>query len=333
MPAKTTLHVAVATLIAATPAFAEPLVIYSPQGGDRSVWIAEQAEAAGHDVEIINAGGGELFDRLLAEKNNPQADVVFGLVDASMAQLKSEDMFLAYTPSWAEGLPAQYIGADGQLHKFWQTPIVLGYNADKIDAADAPSSWLDLTQPEYKDRFVIGKMTSQTTRTYLAGMLARFADENGEVSDEGWAFMDALFDNAIVVNDWADKTAAFTSGEAVIDLNWFGGAFRQANEVGYDLKLVDTEGGTPFIAEGIAILNGTDQLDDAEAFVDWFGSPEFMAAYAVEFGQVPVHPEAVALSPESVQQDAQLVSPQDLDWEQVAPKLDGWLQRIELEIR
>ena len=127
-------------------AMAESLVIYSPQGGERAEWIAEQAAAAGHEIEILNANGGELFDRLLAERNNPQADVVFGLVDASMALLKSEGLFQAHVPTWAEGLPEVYKGADGMIHKFWQTPIVLAYNADALDGSDAPKGWLDLTE-------------------------------------------------------------------------------------------------------------------------------------------------------------------------------------------
>ena len=327
------LAAAAALLLASAAAQAESIVIYSPQGGERAEWIKEQATAAGHDVDILVAGGGELFDRLLAEKNNPQADVVFGLVDTSMALLKGEGMFQPYTPAWADGLPEQYKGADGQIHKFWQTPVVLAYNADALSEADAPKSWLDMTDERYSGKYVIGSSAWQTTRVYLAGMLARFLDADGNVSDEGWDFMRNLYANAIVVNDGDAKTQAFASNEAIIDLNWFGGAFRQADNVGYTVKLVDTEGGTPYIAEGIAIMNGTDHLDEAKAFVDWFGSPEFMAAYARQFGQAPVHPKAIEMSPEDVRQKAALVSPQPVDWDAIAPKLDGWLQKIELEIR
>ena len=77
-------------------ALAESLTVYSPQGGERGAWIAEQAKAVGHDIELLNAAGGELFDRLIAEKNNPQADVVLGMIDSSMALLKREGLFQAY---------------------------------------------------------------------------------------------------------------------------------------------------------------------------------------------------------------------------------------------
>ncbi|MCY3994945.1 MAG: extracellular solute-binding protein [Rhodobacter sp.] len=322
------------SLLGTSAATAEPLVIYSPQGDERAVWIAERADAAGHDVTILTSGGGELFDRILAERANPQADVVLGLIDAAMATLKAEGLFQPYVPNWAEGLPEVYRDdTDRMVYKFWQTPVVIAYNSDMLAEEDAPTSWLELVEDRYAGKYVIGPTIWQTTKTYLIGMLLRFADESGEISDEGWDFMQSLYDNAIVVDSADAKTAAFVNKEAVIDLNWFGGVGRLADDVGYRAVMVDTEGGTPFIAEGIAIMEGTDQLDDAKAFVDWFGSAEFMSAYAARFGQVPVHPDAIAAAPDTVKRNATLLRPQPIDWDVVAPRVDGWIQRIELDIK
>ena len=66
-------------------------------------------------------------------------------------------------------------------------------------------------------------------------------------------------------------------------------------------------------------MAGTDQLSEAQAFVDWFGSPEFMAAYVVQFGQAPVHQDAIAASPPDVQANATLLDPQHIDWDTIAP--------------
>lgn len=320
--------------LSAAAVAAEPITIYAPWNAEQSDWVKAEAAAAGHDIAFVLAGGGELYDRLLAERNNPQADIALGFVDASMASLKSEGLLMAFDPAWADDLPEAYRDdADRMVYKFWQTPIVLAYNADRLAADAAPTSWLDLTQPDYAGRYVIGSINWQTTRAYLAGVLARFTDETGEVSEEGWEFMRALYANAIVVEDGDAKTQALASGEAVIDLNWFGGAVNQARDVGYTVTIVDTEGGTPFIADGLGILAGTDQADAAKAFVDWFGGAEFMAAFAHQYGRVPTLPQALAMAPEKVQADAAMVQAQPIDWESIAPRLDGWLQKIELEIR
>ena len=121
---------------------------------------------------------------------------------------------------------------------------------------------------------------------------------------------------------------------AVIDLNWFGGAILTRRETsGIRSPSSIRKGGTPFIADALGIMAGTDQVEQSQAFVDWFGGAEFMAAYAHQFGRVPNLPQALANAPEQVQINAAMVSPQPLDWDAIAPRLDGWLQTIELEIR
>lgn len=315
-------------------AVAKTLTVYTAISKDASDFVEASANAAGLDVRFVTDSGGSLFDRILAERNNPQADLVFGLIDASMATLKSEGLLASYEPSWGADLPAAFRDdADNMVYKFWQTPIVLAYNADAISADEAPKSWLELIEPQYKNKYVIGSLGWQTTRSYLGGILVRFLDEEGEVTDEGWDFMREFYANAIVVDDGDAKLEAFTSGDAYIDLNWFGGAFRLADQVGYTVKLVDTVGGTPVIGDGLGILKGTDQMADAQAFVDWFGSAEFMATYAEKFGKTPNLPAALAASPAQVRENATLVSTQPIDWDAVAPKMDAWMQKIELEIR
>ena len=47
----------------------DPLVIYSNSVSDgRGEWLSEKAAEAGFTVEFVNLGGGEIQDRLVAEK-------------------------------------------------------------------------------------------------------------------------------------------------------------------------------------------------------------------------------------------------------------------------
>ena len=54
---------------------------------DQIDWVAAQAAAAGHEAQFI-AARAAIVHRILAERNNPQADVALGFVDAAMATLK-----------------------------------------------------------------------------------------------------------------------------------------------------------------------------------------------------------------------------------------------------
>ena len=58
----------------------QKLIIYTNSGSNgRDAWLKEKAGTAGYNVEVVQIQGGDLANRIIAEKNNPQADMVFGL--------------------------------------------------------------------------------------------------------------------------------------------------------------------------------------------------------------------------------------------------------------
>lgn len=314
----------------------EKVVVYSPQGGEeRGDWIMEKAkEDIGLEVQFLSAGGGELSDRLVAEKNNPQADVVMGLAQNMMYSLKNEDVLEAYETEWAADLPEVYKEKESYFNSMWQTPIVIAYNTDYISEEEAPKSWADLVKPEYTGKYGIAATSSQTTRTYLAGMLWDYVDpDTGEVSDEGWDFLTEVYENAgtMPAND-ADIWKAFKDGELPILLWWYGGVVSNCEENDIPVAYVKPENGTPIVAEAIGLVKGAQNKEAGQKFIDWFGSPEVMSAYAEEFGQAPAHPAAIDMCTDEIKESATMFTAQELDWEIIAANMDSWLEKIELEI-
>lgn len=327
--------VTAAIAFGACPVMADDaIVVYSPQAdADRGAWIKEQAEEAlGFEVNFLGAAGNELADRLAAEAGNPQADVIMGLVQTVMYSLKAQDLLEPYTPSWAEGLPEVYQDKDGYFYEFWQTPITLGYNPEYME--EVPTSWQDLVKDEFAGKYAIASTASQTVRSYIIGMLWPYYDEEtGDISEEGWDFLRTLYENAYELpGDTADVWALFEEGAIPIVLNWYGGSEAKAKEYGVDIQYVRPEEGTPIVSEGIGIVKGTDQLEKAQQFMDWWGDPETMAAYANEFDQAPAHPDAIALCNDEVKEAAEMFKAQEIDWEVAAEKSDQWFEKIELEI-
>lgn len=312
------------------------LVVYSPQGDqERGSWIMEKAkEEIGVEVQFLCAGGGELADRLIAEKNSPQADVVLGLGQTMMYQLKDEGILEAYDPSWREGLPEVYQDKDGYFNSFWQTPIVLTYNTEFLSEEDAPKGWGDLSDEKYAGMFGMGVTSSQTTRTYLVGLLWDYVDkETGEVSDEGWDFLTKVYENAATMPSTdADIWKAFKDGTLSILPWWYGGVVTNSETNNISVGYVVPEEGTPIVAEGIGLVKGSGKEEDAKKFIDWWGSAETMAAYAEEFDQAPAHPDAIELCPEDIKESASMFKAQEIDWEIASAHLDEWLEKIELEI-
>ncbi|MCM8922385.1 MAG: extracellular solute-binding protein, partial [Candidatus Thiodiazotropha sp.] len=313
-------------------AVGKPVMIYSPQTEDDIGYILAAAEEElDFDIEILRLGGGELADRLLAESNNPQADVVFGLVPLSMYHLKKEEVLTPYTPKWVAGLPGAYQDSEHYFHSFWQTPIVLAYNGDAMGAAEAPKSWLDLTQDKYVGKYAIGSTRGQTVRTYLSGILWRFFDlSTGEVAQEGWDFLRKLYANARENPEGEEYYQEVAVGTMPLVLNWFGGVEKGAKLNDINIVYVNTEGGTPVIAEAIALIRKDVVSDNAKAFIDWFGSADFQARMAHDLGKSPAHPTALANSPANIKAKLSFFTAQSIDWGVVVDNIDDWLEKIVL---
>lgn len=312
------------------------LVVYSPQGDEtRGQFFIERAKKdIGIEIEFLCAGGGELADRLRAEKANPQADVMMGLIAMSMYQLRDEDLFVPYVPSWADDkLPAVYKEKDGYFHGFWQTPIVIGYNPEFVPDDKAPKDWLGLDDQYFEGKYNIGGIGSQTIRSYLAGILYHYYDPTtGDVSQEGWDYLKRFYQNTRVLPSGADSWTLVKSGEMPVILSWYDGIVTNCEKNEIPVKFVVPEKGTPIVDGAVAIVKGTKNMEAAQKFVEWIGSPQLLADFAKEFGSAPAHPDAIALCPENVQKSATTFKAQDIDWEVVSKNMDKWLQKIELEI-
>lgn len=315
---------------------ADALLVYSPQGeGPRGEYIATHAkDDLGLDVSFVSGGGGELTERLLAERNNAQADVVLGLGEAQLNQVESAGVLAGYSPAWKDLVPDAFDSGTDAFTLFSQTPIVMAYNPAVLDEEQAPRAWAELAEERFANKFVFPSVTSQTGQAAVAGILWPYTDrESGEVSDEGWTLLTEILDNAVPVPSgqkfgWGQVV----SGEQPIVVNWLGGIETGAQDNGLDLRVIDAEGGSPFVSTGIGLVAGSDRDAAAKRFIDWFGSAEVQADFVKETGSdTPVNPQALAQLPDAEAALAE-IGKQDIDWGVVAPLMSSWLERIQLDI-
>lgn len=313
------------------------VVVYSPHGGDeRGEYIVKKAkEEIGLDVKFVSAGGSTLAERLLNEKENPQADVTMALNQIFLYNLKNNGVLAEYKPSWSEDLSEKYYDSEGYFYGFGRTPEVLAYNIDWFNENNIqpPSSWLDLTKDEYKNLYTIAPLENQTTRMYLAGILWRFYDaKTGDISQEGWEFMKKLYENSYSIENvnWNDLKS-----NTPIVLDWYGNVKKQAENYQINIGYVNDEEGNMISLESLALINGAKNLENGKKFIEWFGSAEVQADYAEKFfyfGQVPLNPKALSLCDSEIQKASEMFIEQDVDNQKIAENLDEWIKKIELEI-
>lgn len=86
------------------------ITIYTNNGSEgRDVWLVDRAAEAGYNVQVVGLGALDVANRMIAEKNNPLCDVVFGLNSIEFEKLKAQDLLQTWEPDWTDGVDASLI--------------------------------------------------------------------------------------------------------------------------------------------------------------------------------------------------------------------------------
>lgn len=318
------------------PAAGETLVVYSNSVSDgRGEWLTEKASAEGFNLQFVDLGGGDIQNRLLAEKNNPVADVTFGLNNVFFEKLKADDVLQPYTPSWSDKVEAG-VGDDETFWPIVREPIMLVYsNAAYPGGQGAPTDWPDLWKnPEFHNRYEVPtSLGGATSQMVLSGILSRYKDEAGQagVSEEGWQAIQQFFANGNPSVQGEDLYARMKAGDVNMGQMWLAGKATREKQYDLETTAVQPQVGVPMATQHVAVVKGSDSMNEAQRFVDWFGGAELQAAWSNEFFTAPTNKDALPMADQDAVKATEAFKAQDIDWEFVAQNIDSWVERIQLQ--
>lgn len=309
----------------------QKLIIYTNSGSNgRDIWLKDKAATQGYNVEVVQIQGGDLANRIIAEKNNPQADMVFGLNALEYEKLKKESVLEKWEPAWAKDVDMSLGDAEGYYYPIVIQPLVNMMNAD---LQNPPKDYTDLVAPEWTGKYNILNFGGGTGKTILASLLIRYQDPNGEfgVSQEGWDFVKSWIQNGHMEVQGDDHPGNVISGAMPITEMWGSGVLQNQKERDYKFQIMVPEVGVPYVTEQVAMVSGSKKADLAIDFANWFGSAEVQAEWMNQFGSIPCHPEALKAAPADVKEFIEKVHPQDMDWGFVSTNIEQWVEKCELE--
>jgi len=104
--------------LAANAAAAAELTVYTAVEAEDLKAYAEKFNESNPDIKInwVRDSTGIITAKLLAEKDNPQADVVWGLAATSLMLLKAEGMTQPYAPAGVEALDKRFVDSAKPPH-------------------------------------------------------------------------------------------------------------------------------------------------------------------------------------------------------------------------
>src|SRR5687767_11235531 len=188
-----------AALFAAASAWAQgktQLLVYTALETDQLKAYEQGFYSEVRDIEIkwVRDSTGVITAKLLAEKANPQADVIWGLAATSLLVLKPDGLLLPYAPKGLDKLDAQFRDKDNPPAWVGMDAWVAALCFNTVEAQKKnlpkPASWKDLTKPVYKGTIVMPNPASSGTGFLdVTSWLQLFGQA------EGWKYMDALHQN------------------------------------------------------------------------------------------------------------------------------------------
>lgn len=232
----------------------------------------------GIKVNYVRLSTGEMLARIEAEKNNPNASVMYGGGIDNYYAADRQGLLEPYQSPELNNVPDQYKDAKKVYNPISYGVIAFVCNKEWFEGKNMPypTSWQDLLKPEFKGQISISHpATAGTGYACLATVIQLMGE------DEGWVYYQKLSKN---VRQWTRAGTAPASevglGEAAIGIVYAHGALAVASE-GYPLVLSYPKEGTSCEIAAVALIKKgiAGEEENARRLVDFLISKRGQELY------------------------------------------------------
>ncbi|MDH4264404.1 MAG: extracellular solute-binding protein [Deltaproteobacteria bacterium] len=273
-------------LLGASPALAAgKVIVYSSnQQQQNDIMAAAFEKATGVKCEMVRAGSGVLVKRMKAEKNRPLGDVALGLSNIILEN--NMDLWEPYKIKDFAAYPAEYKDPNGMWVGKILHVMVFMYNTKLISAAQAPKAWSDFLDPQWQDKVAFcNPNNAGSAYSQLSIMLSLWGD-----NEAGWKKAEKFLKQAKITQQSSIVYTGVASGEFPAGITLEYAAYRLKKD-GAPVEVVYPAEGTLAYTEGLAIIKGAPNRENARKFMDWATSVETRKQILDQFLRRPSRPD------------------------------------------
>ncbi len=281
------------------------------------------------ELEVNRISTSTLVSKVIAEKDNPVADVLWGVAASSLLSLAEYDgMIQPYTPEGADRILPQFKDTEEELRwcgiDAYEGTMLVNTKLCKELGLDVPESWEDLLDPQYEGHIVMPDPAASGTGLLIVnGWLQMF--------DDGWDYIEQLNKNMAEYTDSGSKPAKMAAaGETVIGLSFGYRCILLQEDNPEETVVVFPSEGSGWDVEANCLLAKDEINPCAYTFLDWAITDEAMEAYAKEMPIVAIGTNGEV--PEGYNQDPSLNLYADLDLYKAAAERQDILDKFTNEI-
>ena len=266
-------------------------------------------------INITRDTTGVITSKLLAEKENPKADLIWGLSAISLLSLDQQNILEPFSPEGVDRVlpefkdsanPPKWVGIDAWEAAFLVNKEVLASN----NIADIPTSYYDLLDPKYKGLIAMSNPSSSGTAFItVSGILQLMGEE------KGWDYLTKLNENVAVYSYSGDAPAKLAeTGEYGIGFSYGYRCIKSVEKTGTNIaQAVFPKEGSGWDLEANALIKKDHIKDISKTFLSWAINDNCMDKYSKNYPMVTINklgtlPEGYPSNPVE-----QLVK-QDLSW-------------------
>ena len=160
-----------------------------------------------YDTEETKSTGA--MNRLIAEKNNPQADVYWANEPIRAIVLKQKEISTSYFSPNADGIPSIFKDPEGYWTGFSARARVFVVSGE----GETPDSILDYINVKWKDKAVIANPLFGTTTSWISSLFSVWGDKKAK------DFMQKMKENGVkIATSNGESTTLVTNKEFVFSL-------------------------------------------------------------------------------------------------------------------
>jgi thiamine transport system substrate-binding protein len=287
-------------------------------------------------VRVLNAGdAGAMVNQAILTKDNPLADVLFGVDNTFLSRALEADLFEPYEAPGLAGVPDEFkLDPEHRVTPIDYGDVCLNYDKEYFGplGPPVPTSLADLTKPEYAGLLVVeNPATSSPGLAFLLATIAEFGEEGSYTWKDFWR--DLAANDVFVASGWEEAyynvfSGGAGAGERPLVVSY---ASSPPAEVVYASEPMD-EAPTGVVTEGAfrqiefaGVLAGAKAPEAARQFIDFMLSREFQEDMPLNMFVFPVLEDA-SLPPEFIEHTQVPEDPLSVDPGAIGAGRDGWIQ-------
>ena len=267
----------------------DKLVIYSPNSeGLISATVPAFEEKYGIQVELIQAGTGELFKKIESEKDSPVADVIFGGSYTQYA--KHGELFEEYVSPENDNIVEAYRNKTGYSTPYTLDGSVLIINSD-LTKGMTIEGYQDLLKDELKGKIATADpANSSSAFAQLTNMLQA---NGGYDNKEAWEYVSKLFNliDGKIASSSSNVYKSVADGEMAVGLTYEDPSVKLLND-GANVQIIYPKEGTVFLPASAAIIKNAKNMENAKKFIDFIISQDIQDTLGTTTTNRPVRMNA-----------------------------------------